>query len=94
VRPTQFHANADRLLRLVTSAGNTAGVLDTKVLKAFELWVPPHHVQEHVVSVFNTVTEELDLLAAKLDKAQAMKQGMMQELLTGRTRLPVADGAA
>jgi type I restriction enzyme, S subunit len=89
-----IHANADRLLRLVTSAGNTAGVLDTKVLKAFELWVPPHHVQEHVVSVFNTVTEELDLLAAKLDKAQAMKQGMMQELLTGRTRLPVADGAA
>ncbi|WP_081460726.1 restriction endonuclease subunit S [Mycolicibacterium gilvum] len=89
-----IHANTDRLLRLVTSAGNTAGVLDTKVLKAFELWVPRRDVQEHVVSVFDAVTTELALLTAKLEKVRATKQGMMQELLTGRTRLPVVEAAS
>jgi type I restriction enzyme S subunit len=30
----------------------------------------------------------------RLKKAKAIKQGMMQELLTGRTRLPVAEAVA
>jgi type I restriction enzyme S subunit len=32
---------------------------------------------------------ELAALEAKLAKARQLKQGMMQELLTGRIRLPV-----
>ncbi len=39
------------------------------------------------------VDAEIDLLARRLAKARAVKQGMMQELLTGRTRLGVAEGA-
>ena len=35
---------------------------------------------------------EIEALQARLDKARHIKQGMMQELLTGRTRLPVAGG--
>ena len=84
-----IHANASRLLRLVTSAGNTAGVLDTKIMKVFKIWLPDLENQRQVVAVFDDVTHELDALAARLDKAKAMKQGMMQQLLTGRTRLPV-----
>jgi len=30
---------------------------------------------------------EIDALQARLDKARQIKQGMMQELLTGRIRL-------
>jgi type I restriction enzyme S subunit len=30
---------------------------------------------------------EIEALEAKLDKARSIKQGMMQELLTGRIRL-------
>ena len=30
---------------------------------------------------------ELDALAARVTKTRQLKQGMMQELLTGRTRL-------
>ena len=84
-----IHGNASRLLRLVTSAGNTAGVLDTKVLKDFEIWLPDRATQRHVISVFDDITTELKILSTRLDKARAIKQGMMQQLLTGRTRLPV-----
>lgn len=83
------HANAPRLLRLVTSAGNTAGVLDTKVLKDFEVWLPDRPRQRAVVAILDDVTAELDALRLSLAKARAIKTGMMQQLLTGRTRLPV-----
>ena len=84
-----IHANASRLLRLVTSAGNTAGVLDTKVLRDFDIWLPDRATQRQVISVFDDITTELEVLSSRLDKARAVKQGMMQQLLTGRTRLPV-----
>ena len=89
-----IHANAPRLLRLVTSAGNTAGVLDTRVLKNFEIWLPDLEIQKQVVSAFDDVSHELEALVSRLDKAKAIKQGMMQQLLTGRTRLPVQEPAA
>lgn len=89
-----IHANASKLLSLVTSAGNTAGVLDTKVLKSFEIWHPDRDTQRQIISVFDAVARELEVLTARLDKAKAVKQGMMQQLLTGRTRLPVQEAAA
>lgn len=84
-----IHANASRLLSLVTSAGNTAGVLDTNVLKDFEIWLPSCERQRTVVSIFDDVTSEIDALSVRLAKARAIKAGMMQQLMTGRTRLPV-----
>ena len=35
---------------------------------------------------------ELQALTQKLEKARALKQGMMQQLLTGKIRLPLAAG--
>lgn len=84
-----IHANAVRLLRLVTSAGNTAGVLDTRVLKSFDIWLPGRDEQRDVVSVFDDVTSEIGLLSDRVAKARSVKTGMMQQLLTGRTRLPI-----
>jgi type I restriction enzyme, S subunit len=89
-----IHGNADKLLRLVTSAGNTAGVLDTAVLKAFQIWLPDRTEQERIVSILDDVTAEIDTLEAQLDKSRAIKQGIMQELLTGRTRLPLAEATS
>ena len=84
-----IHANSARLLRLVTSAGNTAGVLNTKVIQDFDIWLPDRETQRRVVETFNDVSGELDILAARLSKARDIKIGMMQQLLTGRVRLPV-----
>jgi len=87
-------ANAPRLLGLVTSAGNTAGVLDTKVLKAFEIWLPDLDTQRRVVQVFDDIHDEISLLTTRLAKARDIKTGMMQQLPTGRMRLPVAEVAS
>jgi type I restriction enzyme, S subunit len=45
--------------------------------------------QRAIAGVFDTVDAELSALRARLTKARAIKSGMMQQLLTGRVRLPV-----
>jgi type I restriction enzyme S subunit len=51
--------------------------------------------EQHAIStVLEDVDDEVDRLNHRLAKACAVKQGMMQQLLTGRTRLPVQEGAA
>jgi type I restriction enzyme S subunit len=43
--------------------------------------------QVAIAAVLSDITAEIDALETKLAKARLLKQGMMQELLTGRTRL-------
>lgn len=49
--------------------------------------VPPVLEQAAIAEVLADLDADLDATTAKLDKARAVKQGMMQELLTGRIRL-------
>jgi type I restriction enzyme S subunit len=54
----------------------------------FELTLPPTlQEQTAIASVLSDMDAELTALEARRDKTRALKQGMMQELLTGRTRL-------
>ena len=48
----------------------------------------------HRAVLWTTSTTRSTHLTRRLDKARAVKQGMMQELLTGRTRLPVEEAAS
>jgi restriction endonuclease S subunit len=43
--------------------------------------------QDSSASIFSDMDTKIDMLEAKLDKARQIKQGMMQQLLTGRIRL-------
>lgn len=54
-----------------------------------ELLVPSEEEQAAVAQVLADVDHEIDALKVRVEKARSVKQGMMQELLTGRTRLPV-----
>jgi type I restriction enzyme S subunit len=45
--------------------------------------------QEAIATILSDMDAEIAALQAKLAKARQLKQGMMQELLTGRIRLPV-----
>jgi len=47
-----------------------------------------------IVAILADADREIDALHARLAKAQAIKQGMMQELLTGRTCLPIEEVAS
>lgn len=49
--------------------------------------LPPHAEQAAIAEVLNGMDAEIEALEARRDKTQALKQGMMQALLTGRTRL-------
>ena len=43
--------------------------------------------QKAIASVIDAAQKEISALEKQLESAKAIKQGMMQELLSGRTRL-------
>jgi type I restriction enzyme S subunit len=49
--------------------------------------LPPINNQLRTAAILSDMDAEITALEAKLAKAQKIKQGMMQELLTGRIRL-------
>jgi type I restriction enzyme S subunit len=55
---------------------------------------PTKAEQEAIAETLSDMDAEIAALEAKLAKARQLKQGMMQELLTGRIRLPVDRGRA
>ena len=57
-------------------------------LAAFEVSLPPTKAeQEAIATILSDMDAEIAALEARLSKARQLKQGMMQELLTGRIRL-------
>ena len=56
-------------------------------LRNIEIPFPLTLHQNHIAIILGDMDEEIDLLEQKLTKARQIKQGMMQELLTGRVRL-------
>ena len=52
-----------------------------------EVPIPPLPEQTAIAEVLSEQDEELAALEARLAKTRALKQGMMQSLLTGRIRI-------
>lgn len=67
--------------------GTTIHHLYGKDLKGLSLSLPHHTEQSAIASVISDMDTELTAMEARRDKTRAIKQGMMQELLTGKTRL-------
>jgi len=61
--------------------------LNKESLKIVEVDLPSLPEQNAIAAVLSDMDAELDTLEQRLAKTRALKQGMMQELLTGRTRL-------
>jgi len=77
---------ADRI-RVEVNAGNTPYItMDTLTDMAV---VVPSSIDEQaaIATVLSDMEKEIEALEQRLNKTQQLKQGMMQELLTGRTRL-------
>ena len=76
----------DFLQRL--SAGSTINHLYQKDLVKFDLYVPPtKEEQETIAGILFDMDSDIHRLEEKLSKYQKIKQGMMEELLTGKVRL-------
>lgn len=56
-------------------------------LKLVSIPVPPKNEQKAIAQILSDMDAEIEALENKRDKYKAIKQGMMQELLTGKTRL-------
>jgi type I restriction enzyme S subunit len=70
------------------SKGSTFDSISSSELKAIQLILPStNEEQTAIASVLSDMDAELDTLQQHLTKTQKIKQGMMQELLTGKTRL-------
>jgi type I restriction enzyme S subunit len=67
--------------------GATINQITNKDLKAFRVKLPLENEQAAIAEVLSDMDAELAALEQRRDKTRALKQGMMQELLTGRTRL-------
>ena len=56
-------------------------------LASVEVRLPSVAEQRALAAVLSDMDAEIDALERRRDKTRALKQGMMQDLLTGKTRL-------
>jgi type I restriction enzyme S subunit len=56
-------------------------------LNPIEIPFPPPEKQTKIAKILSDMDAEITALETKLTKIKAIKLGMMQELLTGKTRL-------
>ena len=69
------------------ASGTSVYAISKQQLADVKLPLPPPSEQEAIVAVLSDLDAEIAALEQRRDKARAVKQGMMQQLLTGRVRL-------
>lgn len=72
-----------------TAGGSTVAGISTQGIKAMPIRLPGVNEQRAIAEALDDTDKDLEVLHVRLSKARAVKIGMMQQLLTGRTRLPV-----
>ena len=82
INSSTFH---DQLLPLIT--GTKVSSISKAGLRTTILNVPTIAEQRAIATVLSDMDAEIAALEAKRTKYESIKQGMMQELLTGKTRL-------
>jgi len=82
-----------RLIALCS--GSTFLEISKRQLEHFEVCLPSSKSEQTAVArILSDMDAEMNALEARLIKTRALKQAMMQALLTGRVRLPIQSNAA
>ena len=71
------------------AAGTKVYATNRAHIASVEIALPEIAEQKAIATVLFGMDAEISALEARRDKTRVLKQGMMQELLTGRIRLPV-----
>jgi type I restriction enzyme S subunit len=96
LRPTEgcseflgYYLNAPFVVSQKASKGQGDAIvhISSTALGAIDLNLPRVDEQQAIAAILFDLDDEIDALEAKLAKTRQIKQGMMQELLTGRIRL-------
>lgn len=83
VRSKSFVTNVTKLIAQGAQPNISSGQIES-----IDIAVPPSLTEQNTIGcILNDLDLEIDLLEGKVQKLRLIKQGMMQELLTGRTRL-------
>ena len=88
----QFKAycfSSDSVRNQITSKASytTRALTNGRILSEVLLPLPAESEQTAIAAILSDMDADIAALETKLTKARALKQGMMQELLTGRIRL-------
>lgn len=75
----------DKLIALY--GGSNFLEINRRQLSTFEIIMPDKDEQTAIASILSNFDTYIDMMEKKLQKIRQVKQGMMQELLTGRIRL-------
>ena len=81
-----ININKNQIIERVT--GTTVKHVTSRALREISFHIPPAvNEQKAIASQLMNLDEEIAVIESKRDKYILVKQGMMQELLTGKTRL-------
>ena len=69
------------------AVGLTMASINTKILEETELSLPPLQEQSHIASALTSIDNLISSLGKLIEKKKNIKQGAMQQLLTGKVRL-------
>lgn len=70
-----------------TSNGSTVSGISINDLKRIKIKIPDIHEQNSIAKALDDMDYDISILESRIHKTNSLKQAMMQELLTGRTRL-------
>jgi len=85
--------NTPQVVRQKANKGQGDAVvhISATALGAIEISLPDEKEQDEIARILSDMDGEITAIEARLDKTRALKQAMMQALLTGRVRLPTPD---
>ncbi|MFM6036762.1 MAG: restriction endonuclease subunit S [Sphaerospermopsis kisseleviana] len=69
--------------------GSNYPAINSSDIKSLKIPIPPLAEQKAIAKILTEMDEEIEALEKKREKYKNIKQGMMQELLTGKTRLKI-----
>ena len=87
-----FTTEAVRSAIIMGCTYTTRALTNGKQLSTIEIVVPPKPEQEAIAKSLTEIDELISSLEKLITKKKAIKQGAMQELLTGKNRLPGFEG--
>ena len=80
-------SNAIRKVILIKAGTSTIPDLNHSDFYSIQIAIPLLEEQQAIAKVLSDMDSEISALEQRRDKTKALKQAMMQELLTGKTRL-------
>jgi type I restriction enzyme S subunit len=67
--------------------GSNYPAINSRDVRSLEIPAPAISEQREIAKILTSMEDELNSLTQRLEKSRLLKQGMMQQLLTGKIRL-------